>query len=46
MEWDYGEVEGLTTEQMRETSPGWDIWRDGPPGGRDAWTRSAPARTA
>jgi probable phosphoglycerate mutase len=33
MEWDYGDVEGLTTEQMRETQPGWDIWRDGPPNG-------------
>ena len=33
MEWDYGEVEGITTEQMRERVPDWDIWRDGPPGG-------------
>jgi probable phosphoglycerate mutase len=33
MEWDYGEVEGITTEAMRERIPGWDIWRDGAPGG-------------
>lgn len=33
MEWDYGEVEGITTTDYREDHPGWDIWRDGPPGG-------------
>lgn len=32
-EWDYGELEGLTTEQVRARYPGWSIW-DGPwPGG-------------
>jgi broad specificity phosphatase PhoE len=29
MEWDYGGYEGLTTEQIREARPGWDLWRDG-----------------
>jgi probable phosphoglycerate mutase len=29
MEWDYGELEGLTTPQIRERYPGWTIW-DGP----------------
>jgi broad specificity phosphatase PhoE len=33
MEWDYGEAEGRTTAELREQRPGWDIWRDGPPGG-------------
>lgn len=32
-EWDYGEYEGLTTPQIRERSPGWNLWRDGCPGG-------------
>jgi probable phosphoglycerate mutase len=29
MEWDYGGYEGMTTAQVRETRPGWDLWRDG-----------------
>ncbi len=28
-EWDYGGYEGLTTPQIRETRPGWYLWRDG-----------------
>lgn len=32
-EWDYGEYEGLTTPQIRETNPDWNLWRDGCPGG-------------
>jgi broad specificity phosphatase PhoE len=32
-EWDYGEYEGLTTPQIREQWPGWNLWRDGCPGG-------------
>jgi probable phosphoglycerate mutase len=35
-EWDYGEYEGITTPEIRETRPGWDLWRDGCPGGEDA----------
>lgn len=30
---DYGEYEGLTTKEIRETVPGWDVWRDELPGG-------------
>jgi broad specificity phosphatase PhoE len=26
VEWDYGDYEGITTEQIRETVPGWTIW--------------------
>jgi broad specificity phosphatase PhoE len=32
-EWDYGEYEGLTTGQIRETVPDWTIWRYGARGG-------------
>jgi len=33
VEWDYGDLEGRTTDQIRATYPGWTIW-DGPwPGG-------------
>jgi len=28
-EWDYGGYEGLTTRQIRESRPGWYLWRDG-----------------
>jgi broad specificity phosphatase PhoE len=36
LEWDYGAYEGLTSAQIRELRPGWDLWRDGCPGGEDA----------
>ncbi len=32
-EWDYGDYEGLTTPQIREQNPDWNLWRDGCPGG-------------
>ncbi len=32
-EFDYGEYEGLTTEQIQSGSAGWSIWDDGCPGG-------------
>jgi probable phosphoglycerate mutase len=32
-EWDYGEYEGLTTPQIRERRPEWNLWQDGCPGG-------------
>lgn len=35
-EWDYGQLEGQTIEEIRATFPGWTIW-DGPwPGGETA----------
>jgi len=33
VEWDYGEYEGLTTAQIRQTRPEWFLWRDGCRGG-------------
>jgi len=32
-EWDYGDYEGLTSAEIRERNPGWNMWRDGCPGG-------------
>jgi broad specificity phosphatase PhoE len=32
-EWDYGAYEGLTTPEILEKDPGWELWRDGCPGG-------------
>jgi len=32
-EWDYGQYEGLTSDQIHRTAPGWTIFRDGAPGG-------------
>ena len=36
LEWDYGEYEGITTKEIRESRPGWFLWRDGSPGGETA----------
>jgi probable phosphoglycerate mutase len=35
-EWDYGDYEGLTTAEIRESRPDWTVWRDGCPGGETA----------
>jgi broad specificity phosphatase PhoE len=32
-EWDYGDMEGKTTDEIRADRPGWDIWTDGVLGG-------------
>jgi probable phosphoglycerate mutase len=41
VEWDYGDYEGLTTDEIRESVPGWTIWANGARGGEtaDAITR-------
>ena len=33
VEWDYGDYEGLTTKEIRQTRPDWDLWTQGCPGG-------------
>ena len=35
-EWDYGDYEGKTTDEIRAQRPGWSLWRDGVPGGETA----------
>jgi broad specificity phosphatase PhoE len=32
-EWDYGEYEGLRSEEIQTKRPGWQLFRDGCPGG-------------
>jgi len=33
VEWNYGEYEGLRSGEIRAKRPGWDLFRDGTPGG-------------
>ena len=33
VEWDYGDYEGVTTAQIRQTVPGWTVWTHPSPGG-------------
>jgi broad specificity phosphatase PhoE len=35
-EWDYGEYEGRTTVEIRQTVPGWTLWTHPCPGGESA----------
>jgi broad specificity phosphatase PhoE len=32
-EWNYGDYEGLTTDEILARNPRWNLWRDGCPGG-------------
>jgi broad specificity phosphatase PhoE len=36
LEWDYGDYEGMTTEEIRSRRRGWNLWSDGCPGGETA----------
>jgi len=42
-EWDYGDLEGRTTAQIREQQPGWTIWTGQVPGGESAAAVAARA---
>jgi broad specificity phosphatase PhoE len=42
-EWDYGDLEGLTTPRIRESQPGWTVWTGRIPGGESADQVSARA---
>ncbi|WP_245580358.1 histidine phosphatase family protein [Arthrobacter castelli] len=43
VEWDYGDYEGLTTDEIREKEPGWSIWTHGARGGESAGQVAARA---
>jgi len=36
VEWGYGDYEGVTTAEIRETVPGWTVWTHPSPGGEAA----------
>ncbi len=36
LEWDYGEYEGRTSDDIRAERPGWTLWTGGVPGGETA----------
>ena len=36
VEWRYGDYEGVTTEEIRKTVPGWTVWTHETPGGETA----------
>lgn len=36
VEWAYGEYEGITTAEIRESDPGWTVWTHPTPGGETA----------
>lgn len=44
MEWDYGAYEGMTTPEIQQVRPGWDLWRDGVPTGGPARPGESLAR--
>lgn len=46
VEWDYGSYEGVTSAQINAERPGWDLWRDGCPGGETASAVGARADAA
>lgn len=44
-EWDYGDYEGLTTEQIREKVPQWTVWSHPIPNGETATQVEARAKS-
>ena len=45
-EWNYGDYEGMTTHDIRTTTPGWMLWTDGCPGGESVAQATARADEA
>ena len=45
LEWNYGQYEGRRTKEIHEERPGWQLFRDGCPGG-EAPIKSAPGPIA
>jgi len=45
-EWGYGDYEGITTEEIRRSQPGWTVWTHLTPGGETAQDVSARADRA
>jgi broad specificity phosphatase PhoE len=43
-EWVYGDIEGRTTEEVRQQHPGWSLWDDGPPHGESVEQVAARAK--
>jgi broad specificity phosphatase PhoE len=41
VEWDYGDYEGITTDEIRESVPDWTVWTHPCPGGESAAEVSA-----
>lgn len=41
VEWDYGDYEGVTTDEIRRSVPGWTLWSHPCPGGETAAEVSA-----
>ncbi len=35
VEWDYGDYEGKTTQEIYQTAPGWNLFEQGAPGGEN-----------
>ena len=46
LEWNYGDYEGITTPQIRESVPDWTVWTHGCPNGEDAAQVQARCETA
>ncbi len=45
-EWGYGDYEGITTEEIRRSQPGWTVWTHPTPSGESADEVSARADRA
>jgi broad specificity phosphatase PhoE len=45
LEWDYGQYEGLTTDQIQAERPDWQLFRDGCPGGESPEQVGSRAQT-